>query len=148
MVERRCAMTMVLRPTASLSRASCTTFSLSVSSADVASSRSRILGLRTTARAMAMRCFCPPESCVPRSPTSVLYWSGSFMMKSWAFAILAASMISSSVAPSFPKAMFSRIDVANSEGSCCTSPRLARRELMFISLMSSPSILIDPPRMS
>lgn len=38
------------------------TFSLSVSKAEVASSRSRILGFLTMARAMAMRCFCPLDS--------------------------------------------------------------------------------------
>lgn len=38
------------------------TFSLSVSRAEVASSRSRILGFLTMARAMAMRCFCPLDS--------------------------------------------------------------------------------------
>jgi len=41
------------------------TFSLSVSKADVASSRSNILGSLIKARAMATRCFCPPDSCVP-----------------------------------------------------------------------------------
>jgi len=30
-------------------------------------------GSMMTARAMAMRCFCPPDSCTPRSPTSVSY---------------------------------------------------------------------------
>lgn len=38
------------------------TFSLSVSSAEVASSRSRILGSRMIALAMAMRCFCPRDN--------------------------------------------------------------------------------------
>mmetsp|Transcript_36007 Transcript_36007/g.120469 ORF Transcript_36007/g.120469 Transcript_36007/m.120469 type:complete len:99 (+) Transcript_36007:333-629(+) len=51
--------------------AACTTRSLVVSSADVASSSSRMAGLRTTARAIAMRCFCPPLNCAPRSPTGV-----------------------------------------------------------------------------
>ena len=41
------------------------TFSLSVSNADVASSNSNILGSLIKARAMATRCFCPPDSCVP-----------------------------------------------------------------------------------
>ena len=57
--------------TQTLSSAACTVASLSVSNADVASSSKRIVGLRTSARAMAMRCFCPPLSCAPRSPTSV-----------------------------------------------------------------------------
>jgi len=47
------------------------TFSLSVSKADVASSNSKILGLRNKALAMATRCFCPPLNCVPLSPTPV-----------------------------------------------------------------------------
>ena len=57
--------------TQTVSSAACTVDSLSVSSADVASSSSRIVGLRTRARAMAIRCFCPPLSCAPRSPTIV-----------------------------------------------------------------------------
>jgi len=57
-----------------LSSAAWTVASLSVSSADVASSSSRIFGSRTRARAIAMRCFCPPLSCAPRSPTNVSYF--------------------------------------------------------------------------
>ena len=38
------------------------TFSLSVSNADVASSSNSIFGFLTRARAMAIRCFCPPDS--------------------------------------------------------------------------------------
>ena len=57
MVDRRCAITIVVRPSLALSRASCTIFSLSVSRAEVASSSSKILGSRTSARAMAIRCF-------------------------------------------------------------------------------------------
>ena len=45
--------------------------SSSVSSADVASSRIRIGVLRSNARAIAMRWRCPPDSSVPRSPTTV-----------------------------------------------------------------------------
>jgi hypothetical protein len=41
------------------------------------SSRTRIFGSHTSARASAMRCFCPPESCTPRSPTTVSNCSGS-----------------------------------------------------------------------
>ena len=37
----------------------------------VASSSISIFGSRSSARAIAMRCFCPPESWTPRSPTSV-----------------------------------------------------------------------------
>ena len=52
-------------------RVACTIFSEVLSSADVASSSSMIAGLRTSARAMATRCFCPPLSAAPRRPTSV-----------------------------------------------------------------------------
>ena len=62
------------QPHLTLSRAACTTASLSVSRADVASSSRRILGSFTRARAMAMRCFWPPLSWMPRSPTSVSYF--------------------------------------------------------------------------
>lgn len=50
------------------------TFSLSVSRAEVASSSNRILGFRTIARAIAMRCFSPLESCEPWAPTCVSYF--------------------------------------------------------------------------
>ena len=43
----------------------------SASRAEVASSRSRMRGWASNARAMASRCFCPPESFTPRSPTRV-----------------------------------------------------------------------------
>ena len=47
---------------ASRSSASCTARSVSVSSALVASSSTRIGGLRRIVRAIAMRCFSPPEN--------------------------------------------------------------------------------------
>lgn len=55
----------VVRPTFALSSAFCTTLSLSLSSAEVASSSRRIFGFLIKARAMAMRCFCPPDNAVP-----------------------------------------------------------------------------------
>lgn len=60
-VERRWAMTMVVRPRTALSRASWTTCSDSESSALVASSRRRMVGALIMARAIAILCFCPPE---------------------------------------------------------------------------------------
>lgn len=47
----------------------CTCSSFVVSKAEVASSKSRILGLLTIALAIATRCFCPPERKDPLSPT-------------------------------------------------------------------------------
>lgn len=70
-VDSRCAIAIVVRPFAARSSASCTTFSEFESSADVASSSSRMRGFRSSARAMAIRCFWPPDSCEPLPPTSV-----------------------------------------------------------------------------
>mmetsp|Transcript_34656 Transcript_34656/g.62391 ORF Transcript_34656/g.62391 Transcript_34656/m.62391 type:complete len:99 (+) Transcript_34656:1389-1685(+) len=83
----------------SLSSASCTTRSLTVSRALVASSKSSTAGSRTMALAMAMRCFCPPLSCIPRSPTCVWKPSGKLAMKPLALAATAASTHCCSEAP-------------------------------------------------
>ena len=58
------------------------TFSDSLSSAAVASSKSKMRGLQQIARAIATRCRSPPESARPRAPTLVSYRSGSDMIKS------------------------------------------------------------------
>ena len=71
MVDSRCAMTSVVRPSDSSSSDAWMARSLSLSSALVASSRMRMRGLRKNTRAMAIRCFCPPDSRAPRSPTNV-----------------------------------------------------------------------------
>lgn len=73
MVLSRWAMISTVRPLVALSRASCTTRSDSASRALVASSSTRMLGFLIRARAMAMRCFWPPDSVAPRSPGSELY---------------------------------------------------------------------------
>ena len=64
---------MVVLPTIVRSSASCTMRSDAASKALVASSKSKMAGFFSTARAMAIRCFCPPESCTPRSPAYVSY---------------------------------------------------------------------------
>ena len=105
MVESRCAMAMVVRLFMRRSSASCTRCSLSVASADVASSRMSMGGFLRMARAMLTRWRCPPESRPPRSPMMVLYPFSVSMMKSCALAIFAASMTCSMVAFSTPKVM-------------------------------------------
>jgi predicted transcriptional regulator len=70
-VARRCAMMIVVRPSMIFSSAACTTASLRVSSALVASSSRMMRGSRTNARAIAMRCFWPPDSCAPLAPITV-----------------------------------------------------------------------------
>ena len=71
MVESRCAMTIDVLPFIRRSSASKTSFSDAASSPELGSSRIRIGVLRMTARAIAMRWRCPPESVTPRSPTIV-----------------------------------------------------------------------------
>mmetsp|Transcript_100248 Transcript_100248/g.272560 ORF Transcript_100248/g.272560 Transcript_100248/m.272560 type:complete len:144 (+) Transcript_100248:415-846(+) len=139
-------MTSVVRCSlsSSASSASCTTRSLSVSSALVASSSSSTRGRRTMQRAMATRCFWPPLSCAPRSPTDVWYWSSNLVMKSWAFASLAAAIASSSVAPSRPYLMLSSTLPAKRTGSCCTSDITDRSHCRFSERISCPSNVTQP----
>src|SRR5712691_6913823 len=75
-VERRCAMTMTVVLPRSRSRTAQTARSLSWSSALVASSRINKVGLRNNARAKTSRWRSPPESRLPRSPTTVASPSG------------------------------------------------------------------------
>lgn len=80
LLHRQQCNKVVLLDVVTLSRAACTIASLSVSRADVASSNKRILGLRTRARAIAIRCFCPPLIWVPLSPTKVSnFWKWCFI---------------------------------------------------------------------
>ena len=90
MVLSRWAMMSTVRPLVARSRASCTTRSDSASNALVASSSTRMQGFLIKARAMAMRCFWPPESVAPRSPgfrnlVLSIYISQSFLrgVKPW-----------------------------------------------------------------
>ncbi|KAK2986575.1 hypothetical protein RJ640_027400 [Escallonia rubra] len=92
--------TSVVLPMEAWSRAFCTSFSDSESSALVASSSRRITGFLTMALAMAIRCFCPPDSSAPLSPT-------------YYFQSIAAAVTSSMVASSFPNKIFSFTDVPN-----------------------------------
>mmetsp|Transcript_118204 Transcript_118204/g.176647 ORF Transcript_118204/g.176647 Transcript_118204/m.176647 type:complete len:88 (-) Transcript_118204:154-417(-) len=86
---------MTVLPTTTLSIASCTKCSDSASNADVASSNSKMRQLVSRARAIAIRCFCPPLSLTPRSPTRVSYPFGQDTTKSWALASRQACSISS-----------------------------------------------------
>jgi hypothetical protein len=70
-VESLCAMTIVVRCLETRSSACCTIRSAPGSNADVASSRSSTLGSDTMLRAIAMRCFWPPDRFDARSPRRV-----------------------------------------------------------------------------
>ena len=61
-VDRRWAMAIVVRPSISAFEAAWISRSQTVSRADVASSRIRIRGSFSRTRAIAMRCFSPPDS--------------------------------------------------------------------------------------
>ena len=134
-----------VRPFISRSSASITSFSDSVSSAAVGSSRMRIGALRMIARAIPIRWRWPPESVSPRSPTIVLYPSGIFAMNSSAFASFAASTISASVAVGRPYAMLSRTVPRKSTVSCRTKPIWPRSPWTVKSRRSTPSIRTRPP---
>mmetsp|Transcript_213 Transcript_213/g.564 ORF Transcript_213/g.564 Transcript_213/m.564 type:complete len:80 (+) Transcript_213:2641-2880(+) len=64
------------------STVACTSLSDSLSSADVASSRSNNCGFFTSARAIAMRCFWPPDNCSPPTLTEVSNLAGKAFTKS------------------------------------------------------------------
>jgi len=70
-VESRCAITNAVRPIIKFDNARCTNISDSESSSEVASSRIRMGEFFSIARAMAMRCLCPPLKRCPRSPSVV-----------------------------------------------------------------------------
>eukprot|EP00960_Hanusia_phi_P042616 755600-Hanusia_phi.AAC.3 len=146
MVDRRCAMTRVVRPTEACARASCTRRSLAVSSAEVASSSSMILGLRTSERAIAILCFCPPLNLEPPVPQGVLYPSGSMEIKSCAFAFLHAASHSSMVSspPYFPYWMLWKMLQLKRTGSCETTPRRRRYQCRSRLRILLPSRSTDP----
>mmetsp|Transcript_26216 Transcript_26216/g.53434 ORF Transcript_26216/g.53434 Transcript_26216/m.53434 type:complete len:155 (-) Transcript_26216:570-1034(-) len=144
MVDRRWATMTVVRPTMSESNASCTSFSLAASRAEVASSRRRMRGFPISARAIATRCFCPPLSSPPLSPHKRAIPSGLWLMNSMAFALTAAASISVGEASSFPYRMFSPIVVAKRIGSCETRLIWERRCLRLNSFVSMPSMSTCP----
>jgi hypothetical protein len=70
-VDSRCAMTSVVRPCAACASSAWIARSLAESSAEVASSKIISGGFFSSVRAIATRCFSPPDSFRPRSPTIV-----------------------------------------------------------------------------
>mmetsp|Transcript_3846 Transcript_3846/g.11780 ORF Transcript_3846/g.11780 Transcript_3846/m.11780 type:complete len:154 (+) Transcript_3846:134-595(+) len=87
----------------------------SASKAEVASSRKRSLGSRRKARAMEMRCRCPPEILTPRSPMRVSYPLGNSTMNSSARAARAAVVtLASGTSPRTPYLMLAAIVASKS----------------------------------
>mmetsp|Transcript_402 Transcript_402/g.1070 ORF Transcript_402/g.1070 Transcript_402/m.1070 type:complete len:157 (-) Transcript_402:1758-2228(-) len=119
--------------------------SVSESSAEVASSSTSTGGLRRMARANATRCFSPPLSRRPRSPTSVLKPSGKrFMIVSYRQAPLAASTTSSSLASGLPYLMLYQIVSFRSTVSCGTTEITLRREASVMPSSGCLPMVIDP----
>mmetsp|Transcript_99167 Transcript_99167/g.222199 ORF Transcript_99167/g.222199 Transcript_99167/m.222199 type:complete len:130 (-) Transcript_99167:62-451(-) len=119
-VLRRCAMETMVRPPWVSEPMSSIVFWIShsdlVSSALVASSRKSTEGFFSKARAMAIRCFWPPENWLPPDPTKVSSFSGRSLTK-LSCAILNTLFRSSSVAVLLPCRMFSLTVVVKSTGS-------------------------------
>mmetsp|Transcript_70265 Transcript_70265/g.117893 ORF Transcript_70265/g.117893 Transcript_70265/m.117893 type:complete len:158 (-) Transcript_70265:1274-1747(-) len=144
MVTSRWAIVMTVLPCITLLRACWTIVSLLRSRALVASSRRRIFGFLMMARAMATRCFWPPLSCDPPSPTCVSYPWGSRSMTSWMNASLHAWTMSAFDAFGLAHWMFSRMEAENSVGSCVTMPTCALHQCRLRSRTGTPSIRISP----
>mmetsp|Transcript_15581 Transcript_15581/g.44671 ORF Transcript_15581/g.44671 Transcript_15581/m.44671 type:complete len:97 (-) Transcript_15581:1483-1773(-) len=94
-------MTTDVRPAMAPSRASCTECSVWESRALVASSISSRAGSVRSVRAMATRCFWPPERFWPNLPTLVRNPCGKVSTKSVTLAAAAARQTSSSLASAY-----------------------------------------------
>ena len=110
--------------------------SVSVSTLAVASSNKRIGGSFRSARAIERRCFSPPESFTPRSPTLVSSWLGRALIKSSQRALRRAVQSSSSVALRLASMRFSRIVPLKRKASWVTYPIFSRNETLSMSRSS------------
>src|SRR5712692_4439252 len=72
-VEVRCEIRIVVRPSMISRSPVRMRSSVCVSTLESESSRIRIRGSRIAARAIAARCFCPPERVMPRSPNALFF---------------------------------------------------------------------------
>ena len=96
-------------------------------------------------RAMATRCFCPPDRVTPRSPTTVSYPWGKAEMASSTQATAAARRMASSPASGRTAQMFSPTVWENRKGSWSTRPIWRRRDSRFMRRMSTPPMVMEPP---
>ena len=118
--------------------------SVLVSTALVESSRMRIFGFFSSARAIQSLCFWPPEKFAPPCSTFVSNPSGSVSMNSSAFASLHARAISSSVASGFPHLRLSRMVPENSTFFCKTIATASRRVVRLYSRTFTPPTRTSP----
>ncbi len=138
----RCEMMMLVAPLRSLASAARIFSSVCVSTAESESSNTVTGVFCVSIRAMATRCFCPPESVTPRSPTIVSYPFAKPSMSSAIQAVFAASRIAASSAPLMP--MFSAIVRENRNGSCSTTPTCSRTHAAGICARSTPPTVTRP----
>ena len=136
----------VVRPSITSPSAARISCSLVGSTDDVASSRIRIRGSASTARAMAMRWRCPPDSENPCSPMTVSYPSGSASMNSSAPASRAARSTCSSGASGSANAMFSRTESEKRNVSSKTMPT-ALAQLVDPQVADVDAVEQDPARL-
>mmetsp|Transcript_47867 Transcript_47867/g.78843 ORF Transcript_47867/g.78843 Transcript_47867/m.78843 type:complete len:377 (-) Transcript_47867:1417-2547(-) len=144
MAPNRCAMLTTVRPAIASDNAATTADSQVLSSAEVNSSNNNIEGFLTTARAMLMRCFCPPLRLTLPWPNLVCNPAGNAMMKSKALATLAAAITSSCVAFGLPNLMFSSTVMSKSTVSCSTTPTWPRSQRMSYCSIGTSSSKIWP----
>ena len=93
---------------------------------------------------MLIRCFCPPLSLFPDSPTILLYPFSVSIMKSCACATFAALCTSSIEYENMPKAIFSLKEVLKRMGCWLTIPISFLSSFIFMSRISMPSMRMLP----
>ena len=144
-VSSRWATTTTVRSGVSRSSVSAIERSETASRALVGSSSTMMLRSASNARAIASRCFCPPESPLTMSPSGVCNPCGSDATNASALAALNASRSSASVADGFANRRFSSIVPGNRNGSWPTNAN-RRRHAGVVGSIASPSIRTGPLR--
>mmetsp|Transcript_103811 Transcript_103811/g.289139 ORF Transcript_103811/g.289139 Transcript_103811/m.289139 type:complete len:183 (+) Transcript_103811:2377-2925(+) len=148
-VLRRCAIVRDM-PASVITSSSvrCISRSVSLSRAEVASSKSRSLGRRSKARAIHTRCRSPPENARPLGPAKVSYRSGrlSTAVKLHFFPISSISFSEGLLPTGLAYSRFARRLVVKRTGSCSTSAMAPLNTWRGYLRMSTPFTRICPPQ--
>src|SRR6266704_2151540 len=143
-VVKRCATRMVVRSRKKPRSWSRMVRSVSASTLESASSRTSTRGAAASTRASATRCFCPPESVTPRSPTIVSRPWGNSVRSRASAAMRTAQSTCPSPSPSSARPTFSRVVREKRKGSWGTSPTWRRSQPSGSVRMSRPSSRMLP----
>src|SRR5680860_1163608 len=143
-VDRRWAITIEVRPASAVSRARWTAASDSESRCAVASSRTTTPGALSSSRASASRCFSPPESRCPRSPTTVSSPCGSDRTRSQTWAARSADSSWASSAAGRAYSRFARTVSWNRCASCVTTPTRSCNDSIRADRRSTPPTRTTP----